>query len=120
MNKEAESLPLRETYPKPTVFRLFNPPIYDYEIFTPSGTPYPKSAPLLRRHSNRNYTPYRYLIHSYPACVKWAISLYRIYFTNRAGIAPVVEDPVYAPLNQIYNGEPLMQFTPPNKNIGCL
>ena len=39
--------------------------------------------------------------------------MYRIYFTNRAGIAPVVEDPIFAHLNQIYiNGEPLVQFYP--------
>ena len=116
VNKEVESLPLLKTVSlNQQSFRLFNPYIYDYEIFTPSGTPYPEISATAAPGTAIEITPPTDTssVATLSTSNEKATSLYRIYFTNRAGIAPVVEDPIFAHLNQIYiNGEPLVQFYP--------
>ena len=96
------------------VLVVFNPLVLDYDIYTPRGAKLPEVAAGAEdcRVEITQPTP-----ESPAATIKLsneqAQAVYRLYYTNAAGLEPSVKDPVYAKLLKLnVNGKSLPEFYP--------
>ncbi len=93
----------------------FSPLILDYNVYTPKGAPLPKWTAVAAAGCNVDII--QPTAESPVATIKvsnaQAHTLYRIYFTDAAGLDPVVKNPVYAKVTNLYlNGEEIPEFYP--------
>jgi len=95
--------------------QAFNPLVLDYEVYVPEGAEIPQWNAVASPAGQLEISPAT--ASSPVATIKvsndGAHMSYRIFFTDRAGLEPLVENPVYAKVSGLYvNGEELRQFYP--------